>query len=162
MNEIFERRSIRKYQARAVEADKVELLLRAAMAAPTARDAREWAFVVVTDRALLEKLSRVHAYTGCAAEAPLAIVPVAAGKSSFWQQDLGASVQTLLLEARSLGLGGVWMGIAPSPERMADVSAILSLPEDVRPFAIVPIGYPAEEKPPRGLWEPEKVHYNGW
>lgn len=162
MNEIFERRSIRKFQDRPVAPEQIERLLRAAMAAPTARDAREWDFVVVTDRALIARLAQVHPYTGCAAQAPVVFVPVAARESEFWQQDLGASVQNLLLEARHLGLGGVWMGIAPMTERMAAVAAILGLPEGVRPFCILPVGWPAEEKPPRGLWEPEKVHYNGW
>lgn len=166
MKEIFERRSVRQYEDRPVPPELTERLLRAAMAAPTARDAREWAFVAVTDPVLREKLGRVHLYAGPAGRAPLVIVPVGDLREKpvddYWQQDLAACTQNLLLEAQHLGLGAVWMGIAPGEDRMAAVADILGLPVRVLPFALIAVGWPAEQREPRDNWTPDAVHHDRW
>ena len=74
MNEIFHRISVRKYEDRPVEPEKIEQMLRAAMAAPSAVNQQPWEFYVVTDREMLKKLSRVHMFSGMVAHAPAAIV----------------------------------------------------------------------------------------
>jgi nitroreductase len=166
MNEIFSRYSVRKYQARKVEREKIEQILRAAMAAPTARNQREWEFIVLDDSQLLEKASKTSPYTSAAAQAPLAIV-VAANQDRMtcpanWEQDLGAACQNILLEAAALELGGCWMAVAPSKERMDYVCNMLRLPEKVLPFALIPIGYPAEFRQQPDRYEPDRVHWNGY
>ena len=67
MKEIFERVSIRRYEERPVEGEKLEALLRAAMAAPSAGNQQPWEFYVIRDREVLEKLSKVSPYAGCTA-----------------------------------------------------------------------------------------------
>ena len=52
------------------------------------------------------------------------------------------SVEILLLEADALGLGAVWLGIAPLKERMEAVRTVLNVPENLDVFAIIPCGYP--------------------
>ena len=74
MNEIFHRISVRKYEDTPVEPDKIEQLLRAAMAAPSAFNQQPWEFYVVTNRSLIEQLSTVTPYAGCAKNAPVVIV----------------------------------------------------------------------------------------
>lgn len=166
MEEIFERRSVRTFLDRPVEPEKVELLLRAAMAAPSAGNQREWRLIAVTERRLLEELSRVSPYAGCAANAPLAVVVLGdlsgMDHPDFWELDLAACTQNLLLEAVHLGLGAVWLGIAPLQERMEKVSGLFGLPETVRPFAVVAAGYPAKPPVPKDRWEPQKAFYNGY
>jgi len=66
-----------------------------------------------------------------------------------WEQDLGAACQNILLEAVELGLGAVWLGIAPVEVRMSKVSEILNLPEHIVPFAIILIGYAKGEEEPK-------------
>lgn len=73
--------------------------------------------------------------------------------------DLSASVENLLLEADALGLGAVWMGVAPVKDRMEAVGKIISLPEELSAFAIVPCGYPAEERKQQDRYEESRVHY---
>ena len=164
MNSIFSRKSIRKYEDRCVEEDKIRLLLQAGMSAPTARNQQEWEFVVVTDEAIRARLSQVSPYTTPAEKAPLVIVPLGnehkMTSPAFFEQDLGAACENILLEAVELDLGGVWMGIAPNQERMAAVSEILGLPEHLKPFAILAIGYPAEVREAENRYDEEKVHYN--
>lgn len=74
MNSIFHRVSIRKFQDKPVEPEKIETLLRAAMAAPSARNQQPWEFYVVTNKDLIQKLSTVSPYAGCAKDAPVLIV----------------------------------------------------------------------------------------
>mgnify|MGYP002703897012 CR=1 FL=1 len=102
MKEIFHRTSIRKYEKKKVEGDKIELLLRAAMAAPSAGNQQPWEFYVVTDRDKLKALSECSPYAGMLKEAPLGIV-VCCQKDcrlpDYAQIDCSAAVENLLLEA---------------------------------------------------------------
>lgn len=166
MDAIFARTSVREFTAQKVEDDKIDTLLRAAMAAPSAGNQQPWEFIVVTNEGLLSQLAQASPYAKPAQKAPLAIV-VAANKDhtkmmDYWQQDLGAATQNILLEAVTLGLGGVWLGIAPLPERMEHVTNALSLPPQLLPYAIVPIGYPAAAVQPKDHFNPAYIHTNGY
>lgn len=77
----------------------------------------------------------------------------------YWQQDLGACTQNLLLEAEHQGLGAVWMGIAPLEERMRAVAEILGLGEGLQAFALVAVGYPAEKAAPHDRFDPSRVQW---
>jgi len=164
---VLARRSIRAYTDEPVTDEQVERLLRAAMAAPSAGNQQPWAFVVVRDRATLEAVPSVHPYARMIAHAPLAIVVCGAGVESgrwprFWDQDCAAAVENLLIEAQALGLGAVWLGVHPLEERVTGVRKLLGIPDDVTPFAIVPVGCPAETKPPSDRYDPERVHRERW
>ena len=76
MNSIFHRISVRKYEDRPVEKEKIMEILRAGMQAPSACNQQPWEFYVVTDKEKIQKLSKVTPYTGCATGAPVVIVPV--------------------------------------------------------------------------------------
>lgn len=76
MNSIFHRISVRKYEDRPVEKEKIMEILKAGMQAPSACNQQPWEFFVVTDKEKIQKLSKVTPYTGCAAGAPVVIVPV--------------------------------------------------------------------------------------
>lgn len=78
---------------------------------------------------------------------------------SYAEIDLSASVQNLLLEADTLGLGAVWMGIAPGEDRMETVRNVIDLPEHLHAFALIPCGYPAEERTQQDRYEESRVHY---
>ena len=162
MNAIFHRVSIRKYQERPVESEKITLMLRAAMAAPSACNQQPWEFYVVTDKEKIVELSESTRFTKSAKGAPVVFVPCYRTKvtvPNFAEIDMSASVQNLLLEADELGLGAVWMGIAPLKTKMKKVRDILSIPDGLEPFAIVPCGYPAEERPQTDRYEECRVHY---
>ena len=164
MNEIFTRVSIRKYEDRPVEEEKIERLLRAAMAAPSTANQQPWEFYVVTDRAKIEELSKVTPFTGAAAGAPVVFVPcyrTTRVKDVEWGLlDLSAATENLLLEAVAQGLGACWMGIAPNKDRIADCDAILGITEadEIHSFCIIPVGYPAEERPQIDRYEEDRVH----
>ena len=164
MNAIFHRVSIRKYKEQEVEQEKVEKMLRAAMAAPSACNQQPWEYYVVTNKNKIEALSKTSPYTGCAKHAPLVFVACYRKEEgiiapSYQEIDLSASVENLLLEADELGLGAVWMGIAPGIERMEAVRKVLDMPERLNAFALIPCGYPAENRPQQDRYEEKRVHY---
>lgn len=86
----------------------------------------------------IQKLSKVTPYTGCAAGAPAVIVPVYHTEGlvapSFAQIDMSIAQENIWLETDTLGLGGVWFGIAPVEEHMEKVHRLLDLPENVKVF----------------------------
>ena len=161
MNEIFHRVSIRKYTDQPVEEEKITLLLRAAMAAPSACNQQPWEFYVVTDPAMMAKLADSTPYTKPAGRAPLVIVPCCKTDCTvpnFAQIDLSAAVENLLLEADHLGLGAVWMGIAPMTQRMAHVHDLLSMPDNLVPFCLISVGYPAESRAQQDRYDEARIH----
>ena len=155
------RRSIRRYTAQPVTNDEIEMLLEAAMAAPSASNLKPWEFVVVREAHLREELSRVHRWSDMAAEAP--VVFVVSGRpedSHHWVEDCSAATQNLLLAATALGLGSVWVAMYPGTEREEKVRQLLHLPEGWRTLCILPVGYPAEHKASRTQYDPAHVHFD--
>ena len=164
MDSIFHRISVRRYQDRQVEREKIETMLRAAMQAPSAGDQQPWEFYVVTNREKLEELSRVHRYAGMVKDAPAAVV--SAYRKECWMPDyapidLSIAMENLWLETDALGLGGVWLGIAPIEDRMRAVEEIIGIPDTLRAFAIFPFGYPAEERSQRDRFDAGRIHWIG-
>lgn len=169
LENIHARTSIRSYLPREVEEEKVEQLLRAAMAAPTATNKQPWAFIVIKDRALLEELGNTLPYAKMTKDAPLAIAvcgdlnkAIAGEGSEYWVQDASAATENLLLAAKSLDLGAVWTGVYPIKARVKEVQQILQLPRHIVPLNVIPIGYPAENPLPKDKWKPENVHVDRW
>ncbi|MCR5299728.1 MAG: nitroreductase family protein [Erysipelotrichaceae bacterium] len=162
MNEIFHRVSIRRFTGQEVEAEKVELLLRAAMAAPSAANQQPWEFVVVTNKAVLEQLSKTTPYASCLANAPLGIVILIRKECripEYAEIDCSIACENIWLEADSLGLGCVWLGVAPVKERVAAVDKVLRTPPVFEAFALLAVGYPAEERVQQDRFDPKRIHY---
>ena len=163
MNAIYHRVSIRKYLDKPVEMDLVKEVIRAGMQAPSAGNQQPWEFYVVTDQEKILALSGCSPYAGCAGRAKVLIVPVYRLKGlwvpEYAQIDMSICQENMWLRADELGLGGVWLGIAPEQERMDKVREILSLPEDLEAFSIFTLGYPAEEKPQQDRFDESRIHY---
>jgi nitroreductase len=162
MNSIFSRTSIRKYQDKDVENEKIELLLKAAMAAPSAGNQQPWEFYVVKDKSKLEELANCSPYAGCAKGAPVAVVNCYRKDvmmPDYAEIDMSACTENILLEAADLGLGAVWLGIAPLQDRMQKVKEILEITVHLQPFAVIPIGYPEKEADQQDRYDQSRVHY---
>lgn len=163
---IFTRRSIRKYTLDPVSDEDLDLLLRAAMAAPSANNAQPWQFIVVRDQAKREAIAQHHPYAQMAPKAPLCIVvcgELAREKTpGFWVQDCSAAIQNILLAARARGLGTVWTGVHPVEERVAGIRQVFRLPEGIVPLGIVIVGHPAQPFSEQDRYDADKVHYEQW
>jgi len=161
---IFSRRSIRKYTDRPVEPEKLDSLLQAAMAAPSAMNCKPWEFVVVTDPRLLAQFRQRLIFGD--RNAPAAILVCGNPRLStnpaarlFWQQDCSAAAENILIAAVGLGLGTVWVGVHPVADFVRTVREIAGLPKFVTPLCLIYVGYAAEVKPARTQYDDRRVHW---
>lgn len=163
---ILTRRSIRKYENKPVPPETIDKLLEAAMVAPSSMNLQPWRFVVISDRAILDKIPEIHPHAKMLKEAPLAILVCADTNAQdmegYWVQDCSAATQNILLAAHALGLGAVWLGIFPRTERMEGIIGLTGLPDDIKPVTLISIGYPGEVKSPSDRYNSTFVHYNNW
>jgi len=163
---IMTRTSIRQYKEQPVEQEKIDIMLKAAMAAPTAVNLQPWHFIVINDKKIIDQLAGPQP-----TNAPLLIavcgdtdkttMPDGKGKlPDFWVQDVSAATENLLLAAHALGLGAVWTGVYPVMERTAEVANVLNCPQNIIPLAVVRIGYPDESPEPKDKFKEENISYN--
>ena len=158
LENIAERKSVRKYLNKSVEEDKIEAMVKAGMAAPSGMD-RE--FVVVTDREALDSMAAKLPYAKMLTNAPLAIVVCGdTTLSSYWYLDCSAATQNVLLAAEALGLGAVWTAAYPYEDRIDVVRQNTGLPENIVPLCVIPIGYPDGPQKAKDKFDPQRVHRN--
>ncbi len=165
------RRSIRKFDPKPVEPEKIDILVEALLRSPSSRGYNPWEFIIVTDRAIISRLAGAKQHGSAFLEgAPLAIVVCGnPSVSDVWVEDCSIAAIIAQLTAESLGLCSCWAQIrkrAHDAEQTAReyVVHLLGLPDFFRVEAILGIGYPAEEKAPhsRSSLPYEKIHYNAY
>ena len=163
---ILSRRSVRKYTGVHVTDEQVKTLLEAAMAAPSGHNKQPWHFIIVKDRETLLEIPKFHPYSKMLEQASLAIVVCGDlnfdGGTGFWVQDCSAATENILVAAKAIGLGAVWLGVYPFEPLVKNVKTLLKVPENVTPLCIISVGYPFEEKPPANRYNPERIHQGKW
>lgn len=163
---IFSRRSIRKYSGQTIPYDYLEMILKAAMQAPSARNKQPWHFIVVMDRSVLKELSIAHPYGRMLEDASAAIIVCGDREledmESYLLQNCSAATQNLLLAAHDLGLGAVWLGVHPREKRIRALQEILSIPGHILPVSMISLGYPGEEKGETDRFLADRVHLDKW
>lgn len=164
---IFCRRSIRKYTDQPVEPEKLDLLMQAGMAAPSAMNCQPWEFVIVTDPEKLARFRKRLVFGN--RNAPAAIVVCGNPRLSrnpaarlFWVQDCSAAAENILLAAVGLGLGAVWVGVHPVADFVRIVREVADLPRHVKPLGLIYVGYANEQKEARTRYRAERVHWQGY
>ena len=166
MRAVLERRSIRKYTDETVSEGDLEDLLKAAMAAPSAGNEQPWEFIIVRNEKDLEAIAGISPYAKMLPGAPVAIIVCGDLEKEqfkgFWLQDCSAAVENILIAAQNMGLGSVWLGMYPLEERVEGIRRIFDLPENIIPFAVLPIGHPAEKKEPSNNYDVSRIHWDKW
>jgi nitroreductase len=155
MSLIRRRRSIRRFLDKPVEKKKIDLLVEAALRAPSSRGLHPWHFVVVTDPGRLTRLAQAkpHGADFLKNAAVGLVVCADASKSDVWVEDASIATIVIQLAAESLGLGSCWIQIRErmhSAQQTAEkyVADLLSIPEPLKVESIVALGYPGESKSP--------------
>lgn len=150
-----QRRSVRQFSDRAVETEKVSLLLEAALRSPSSRGLNPWSFVTVDDRSLLQKLAQAKPHgAGFLASAPLGIVVVAdPERSDVWIEDTAIATILVQLAAESIGLGSCWIQIrkrrhGDGGEAGDRVKQMLDIPPHLEVESMIAVGYPDQKPPP--------------
>lgn len=165
---IFSRRSVRKFEDREVPAALLHDLLEAGMAAPSAVAKDPWHFIVLRDKAELNRLAELLPHGQMLRQAGAAFVVCGDinqahdRQESYLLQDLSAATENILLAANALGLGTCWLGVHPRPERMDGIRKLFRLPENIIPMCGIAIGWPKEPPPARTRFNPDRVHQKKW
>ena len=163
---IMTRTSIRQFKAQPVEQDKVDILLKAAMAAPSALNLQPWHFIVINNKETIALLSgkrptNAPLMIAVCGDTDKTMLPDGSTKlPDFWVEDVSAATENLLLAAHALGLGAVWTGVYPAMDRTAEVANVLNCPQNIVPLAVVRVGYPDESPEPKNKYKEENISYN--
>ena len=165
---LLTRRSVRQYESgKKIPKADIEDLLKIAMYAPSGYNKQPWEFVVVEDETTKDKIMQIHSHSSFLKEASAAIIVCGDVNQqldeNFWVVDTSAAVQNLLLAIHGKGLGGCWCAIYPYEDRMKQFQELLNLPENIKPNALVVVGYPKKIPPqPNDRFKKEKIHYEKW
>jgi len=167
---IFSRVSVRQYSDRHISDEDLHTILQAGMSGPSCVNSRDWSFVVVRDKSMLNKMADAN---GRPAE-PLRGAQVGIlvcgdleraykGAPDYWTVDASIAAQNMILAAHALGIGSVWLGTWPQLHRVEAQAALLGLPESQIPHSIIAFGYPqSPSKKEKLLYEPDRVHFEKW
>ncbi len=167
---IYTRRSIRSYSDKEISNENLMKILKAAMQAPSAGNEQPWHFIVVRNKETLKKMSEAFTFGQMLPNASAAIVVCFDPKLSRYPfemlvQDCSAATQNILLAARMLGIGSVWLGVYPRKERIEKLREILGIPEDIVVLSVVSLGYPKSEDEfyeAKDRFKEERIHYERW
>ena len=165
---IMTRTSIRQFTNQPIAKDTLDLLVKAGMAAPSAVNAQPWAFIIITDREVLDSLNAVKPWFNLKTATAAIVVCGDMNKAmegpgrEYWVQDCSAVSENILLAAHAYGLGAVWCGVYPNPEIVPSVCRVLDIPENIIPLNVITLGYPAENPEPKDKFKQENIHYQKW
>ena len=153
---IEKRRSVRKYSDRPVEKEILDAIVNVALTAPSSRNCKSSAFMIVEDRDTLDALSQMRDYgSGLIAGAPAAIVVLGdETKTDLWVDNCAISATFVQLAVTAMDLVSCWVHIngrpcvrlEPEGAKAEDyVRNLLGIKEGMRPYCAIAIGYPEEE-----------------
>lgn len=161
---VMTRCSCREYTDSTVPEYLLRTLVHGGMRAPSARNERPWEFLILCSEESRRQVTLASPYASMCEKASAVILVLAnmeriSPESPWWVQDLSACTENILIRATELGLGAVWLGIYPRQARMEALQKAFALPENLLPFAAVPIGYPARERENHNRYEAERVRW---
>lgn len=160
---IMQRKSVRTYKNKRVEEEKIDILLKAAMAAPSGKDLRPWQFIVIQDKEKLTALGEALPFAKMLKDVNQAIIVCGdSTMSSYWYLDCSAAAQNILLAAEALDLGAVWTAAYPYKDRMDVVRQNLQIPDSIQPLCVIPFGYPATAQKPKDKFNPKAIHRDSY
>lgn len=162
---IMTRRSIRTWTNEPVSSEERQIILEAAMNAPSAADARPWHFVTMDDPEVIKQFAGMGGTEMLEESTFMVLVCGDVSKEiypGFWPQDCSCAAQNMQLAAHDIGIGCVWIAIHPLEEREQVCRKVLDIPEAITPFALLAMGVPNEVLGPEVRFDEERVHSNKW
>lgn len=137
---IRKRRSVRKYTGDPIPRKDLETIVDAGRMAASGNNRQPWEFVVVTERAMIDKLKIASQWME---QAGAIIAVVLDPGSRWWLEDGSAAIENMLIASTALGYGSCWLEGYTLP-REDELKALLGIPDDKRLLSLVPIGVPVE------------------
>lgn len=166
MEALLTRRSIRRYTGEPISEEELKLLLEAGFSAPSAHNRQPWHFIVVRNPKTLEDIASQHPYAKMLPQAGCGIVVCGDRNKEkevgFLIEDCSAAIENILLAAHGLGLGAVWCGLYPVPERAEAVASLLNIPSDIIPVGLIVVGRSHDKGRAVERFDKARVHYEQW
>lgn len=166
---ILSRHSVREFTGEEVKEEDLNLMVKAGMAAPTAVNVQPWAFIIVTDRNVLNNLCQNLPYAKMLDKAGAAIIVCGLPEKDeqfakdYWMIDCAVASENILLTAHALGYGAVWTAVYVDEARIKYVRQECHIPENVIPLNVIPIGIPLDKNAPAiDKYNPQNIHWNTW
>lgn len=168
LENILTRTSIRQFTSQPIAKDTLLSIVRAGMSAPSAVNLQPWSFIIIDEPEALKRLNSIHPHANLKTATAAIVVCGLLDKSDnedirkYWVQDCSAATENILLAAHAYGIGAVWCGVYPMPERVSAVKEVLEIPENVEPLNIITMGYPDQNPQPKDKWDEANIHYQKW
>lgn len=168
MTALKTRRSVRAYTSEPVSEQDLQLILEAAMQAPSAANEQPWELIIIRNPETLAKVGEINSYAAYAAKAPMAIMVCLNLQkekiSGMGIIDVNLCAENILLAAHALGLGAVYTGVYPMKDRMAKFQELLGLPQNVLPIGLIVMGHPRLNihRDPENRFNKDAVHQEKW
>jgi nitroreductase len=160
---IMSRRSIRQFSGELVKKEDLDIIVKAGMAAPTARNVQPWDFIIITDKEILKNLCEELPYAKMLEKAGAAIIVCGDSREQNWVMDCSAATENILLAAHALGYGAVWTAAYDYEARVETVRRECKIPIEIIPLNVIPIGIPIEKKnEPLDKYKESKIHKDNW
>ena len=167
---IKSRRTVKQFLPKFVDWDKISKVVDAGRHAPSSGNIQNWKFIVILEPEIKQKVAQAsfEQYDISIAGALIVVVSEPEkveryyglrGERLYSIQNCAAAIENMLIAAQSLGLSTCWVGGFNEDE----LKSALSIPEEVRPQAIIALGYAKETpgKPPKYPLE-SLVYFNRW
>lgn len=167
---ILNRVSVREYSEKEISQEDIHKILEAGMSGPSCVNARDWSFIVITDKETLNKMADANGNPAKPLRsAKLGILVCGDLERAFpkakdyWVIDGAIACQNMILAAESLGIGSVWLGTWPQMDRVEKQKELFNLPETQIPHSIIAFGYPKDPSlKEKLLYEEDRVHFEKW
>lgn len=164
---ILTRESVRDYEAKKIKDSDLNLILKSAMSGPSCVNSRDYAFIVIDDKKILNDIynllgPQAQALTKCSH----AILILADTSRSFKQAkeyyviDTSICAQNIMLSSNTLSIGSVMLGVWPQMERVDKLNSYFNLPENMITMSVIALGYKKSETKGKDHFEEDRIHYN--
>ncbi len=177
LDAIFSRKSIRNYTDQPISDEDLRTILEAGMSGPTCAMTRDWSFIVIRDKELLNKVADGNGPPAAPLRGAAVGILICGDLSrsfkpapDYWIIDGAIAGQNMILAATALGIGSVWLGTYPEMDRVENQAKLFALPETIRPHSVIAFGHPDPDAPERpkpphiftGRYEEDRVHFERW
>lgn len=168
---ILTRKSIRSYEATPISKEDMRTILTAGMSGPSCVNARDWQFIVVEDKEMLNKIADANGRPAEPLRGAAAGIIICGDlyrafppAKDYWVIDGSIACQNMILAARALGIGSVWLGTWPQMDRVEKLANLFDLPEYIVPHSVLALGHSADitDVTDKNAYEESVVHWEQW
>ncbi len=162
MNTIYKRRSCRNYNDKQVKTEDINSIIKAGMNAPSSFNSEPWHFIVVKNKDILTKLSEIKKYALFLKDCDTMIILVSKLGSPFYEQDMAACMQNMMLEATNLELGTCWIGLDKYKGETLLINEMFNIEEGYESFSLLSVGHSDIVKKENNKFDLDKIKYEIW